>query len=416
MDDELNKSILMLCFGAAAMQALLEEESRKPRRLWRRRERHEEERFYEMVFKELRIEKPRLKEHFWLMNATTFEHLLGLVGPLITKKDTLMRSAISAKCRLMLTLRYLATGEKFRALQRTFRVPHTTISKLVPEVCAALYRVLKDDYIKFPSDESEWKQISDGFNTILNFPNCIGAIDGRHVVMVAPASTERIYHNYKRLFSIVLIGVVDANYKFIYIDVDSNGKAPADGIFQHTPLSEGLLANNYKLPMDAPLPLRQLPMPFLMVGGDALPLNRRVLKRYLQTDLCPMEEVFNYRLSRAYSSIENAFGVLSYKFSVLNSPIALNPEKTRLVTLACCALHNYLLEMAPNYITRATVDRYESNGLLIPGKWHKSTESKTFHALEPHTAFLDEGVKDIQDEFIEYFIEEGDLHYQYNHI
>ena len=44
------------------------------------------------------------------MSPDTFEHLLSLVGPLITKKPTNMRARISAEERLTLTLHYLAYG------------------------------------------------------------------------------------------------------------------------------------------------------------------------------------------------------------------------------------------------------------------------------------------------------------------
>lgn len=44
------------------------------------------------------------------MNAEEFEFILNKVAPLITKKDTKWRLAITAKERLALTLRFLATG------------------------------------------------------------------------------------------------------------------------------------------------------------------------------------------------------------------------------------------------------------------------------------------------------------------
>ena len=44
------------------------------------------------------------------MNAEEFEYILNKVAPMITKQDTRWRLAITAKERLALTLRYLATG------------------------------------------------------------------------------------------------------------------------------------------------------------------------------------------------------------------------------------------------------------------------------------------------------------------
>ena len=39
--------------------------------------------------------------------------------------------------------------------------------------------------LQFPSSEEQWRKIADGFNTRWQFHNCIGAIDGKHIVMQA---------------------------------------------------------------------------------------------------------------------------------------------------------------------------------------------------------------------------------------
>ena len=45
------------------------------------------------------------------MSPDRFEHLVNLVGPFIAKQDTKLRKAITVQERLVLTLRYLATGD-----------------------------------------------------------------------------------------------------------------------------------------------------------------------------------------------------------------------------------------------------------------------------------------------------------------
>ena len=44
------------------------------------------------------------------MDLPKFEELLSMVGPLIRKEDTLMRASICARDKLLVTLRFLATG------------------------------------------------------------------------------------------------------------------------------------------------------------------------------------------------------------------------------------------------------------------------------------------------------------------
>ena len=66
-----------------------------------------------------------------------------------------------------------------------------------------------------PNDEEEWNVINQKFASRWNFPNTIGSIDGKHIALKAPANSGRVYHNYKRFFSITFLALVDAVYKFL---------------------------------------------------------------------------------------------------------------------------------------------------------------------------------------------------------
>ena len=85
--------------------------NRRKRKVWVRewiknRDRHGA---YHQLMQELALDTTSYC-NFVRMNATTFEELLGRVAPLIGRKDTVMRKAISPGERLALTLCFLATG------------------------------------------------------------------------------------------------------------------------------------------------------------------------------------------------------------------------------------------------------------------------------------------------------------------
>ena len=115
-----------------------------------------------------------------------FKELLQKVRPYITKKTTHLRLPISAREKLALTLRFLATGESCQSLMYQYRVSDKTISKFVPEVADAIFKVPKDDYFKFPQSKEEWLEISRGIYDKWQFPNCIGAMDGKHIPIKCP--------------------------------------------------------------------------------------------------------------------------------------------------------------------------------------------------------------------------------------
>lgn len=82
---------------------------------------------------------------------------------------------------------------------------------ILKETCEVIWKVLVDDYMPLPKNYEEWKSIARDFDDLWNYPNCLGAIDGKHITIQAPSNTGSDYYNYKGTFSIVLLGLCDAN-------------------------------------------------------------------------------------------------------------------------------------------------------------------------------------------------------------
>ena len=110
-------------------------------------------------------------------------------------------------------------------------------------------------------------------------------------------------------------------------------------------------------------------LPFHMIGDDAFPLSMQLIKPYPQRNLDRTKRIFNYRISRARCTVENAFGILANRFRVFLSTIQLEPEKVVWLILAACTLHNLLIEKNKNsYLSVLDVEDTEELTIL-PGAW-----------------------------------------------
>ncbi|KAB0795812.1 hypothetical protein PPYR_09873, partial [Photinus pyralis] len=65
-------------------------------------------------------------------------------------------------------------------------------------------------------------------------------------------------------------------------------------------------------------------------------------KPYSARELNHDRKIFNYRISRARSIVENVFGILAARFIIFNTEINFSLKKIDYVIAECCALHNDL--------------------------------------------------------------------------
>lgn len=149
--------------------------------------------------------------------------------------------------------RYLASGCSFQELHYNFRIGRTIACQVVRTVCQSIWNNLKEVYISIP-EENMWLKISEEFKIKSNFPNCLGAVDGKHIRVVKPERSGSLFMNYIHFFLIGLMAVADANYKFIYIDVGSYGKDSDSTIFRNSLHWENLEKNNLNIPKSSQIP------------------------------------------------------------------------------------------------------------------------------------------------------------------
>lgn len=403
-----------LALGALALIVLRQRHAKqkKKRSLWAHNWliRRDELGAYNTLMKELEEEDIPGYISFQRMHPDLFKELLEMVTPLIQKKDTRMRRSIQPGLRLALTLRYLATGSDFKSTSFMFRVAANTISQIVPAVCAAIHQVLKDKYMRCPQTHEEWSRVAAEFEEKWQFPNCVGALDGKHITVRPPANSGSYFFNYKGSFSVVLLALVDADYKFLYVDVGTNGRVSDGGVFASSKLAEKLENGTLHLPSEKCAPGSQVQFPAMIVGDDAFPLRSYLMKPFCLRKMTKGQRVFNYRLSRARRVVENAFGHLANRFRVFMTPILLQPEKVELIVLACCALHNFLRTRRPGSVAQRLDREDPESHLICPGEWRQGAQLPSVPKLIGNHSR--DGAKKQREDLMNYFTAEGKVSWQ----
>lgn len=218
-----------------------------------------------------------------------------------------------------------------------------TVSNIVNEVSAAIWKNMQPLYLPQPTTDT-WEAIATGFEEKWQFPHCIGAIDGKHVTIQKPLRSGSSFYNYKNHFSIVLMTVVDSEYRFVYIDVGSMGRFSDGHIFSTSTLAKKMREKTLQIPEPTVLPTLGEPMPYVFVGDEAFPLMENLMRPYPKRVVTGNYEnkIFNYRLSRARQTVECAFGILASRFRVFRRPFENKVDSVVEIVKAACILHNYL--------------------------------------------------------------------------
>ena len=269
--------------------------------------------YYENLMVELERENPNLYKNFMRLDAAMFHDLVDQLTPHIKKKKTNFRKPLDPGLKVAITLRFLATGESFKSLGYQFRVAPNTISCFVPAVCRAIVKVYGDSELVMPDNEEDWKKVAYGFEKRWNFPHALGAIDGKHVRVRNPPRSGSRYFNYKKFYSIVMLAVADANYKFLYMEVGAVGSECDAGIYAQSKLAELMCDNkaNFPAPQMLPDDSSGVNVPYFLLGDDAFKLEPHMMKPYPTRNLTHDQRIYNYRFSRARRVVENAFGILA---------------------------------------------------------------------------------------------------------
>ena len=304
-------------------------------RKWIRR--RKEKGYFDNIVRELSIEDTAAYKEVMRMSHEEFLYILRSMEKDFTYYAALRRTrvlggneVICPKARLTVTIRFLASGETYRSLSFQFRMSRGAISYIVKDVCNAIIKNLSPVFLKVPSSQEEWLEISAKFAERWQFPNCIGALDGKHIVMQPPSESGSHYFNYKHTHSIVLLAVAGPDYECLYADIGTNGRVSDGGVWSKCSLANNLASGNaLSLPPPKCLPFGTQKVPYVLAGDDAFALKPYLMKPYPQSGLTEDRRTYNYRHSRARRISENLFGIIANRWRVFRSVNCYPPKQLK---------------------------------------------------------------------------------------
>ena len=81
-------------------------------------------------------------------------------------------------------------------------------------VCRAIIEEFLNENLTCPTTSEAWTEMEKEFRLRWDVPHAIWALDGKHVNIRKPPKSGSLYHNYKGFFSVFLMALVDAEYRF----------------------------------------------------------------------------------------------------------------------------------------------------------------------------------------------------------
>ncbi len=187
---------------------------------------------------------------------------------------------------------------------------------------------------------------------------------GKHVAIGKPMNAGLYYFNYKNFHSIVMIALVDGDYKFTWVEVGANGAQ----IFEECGLKKAIEQRVIGFCPPDQLPDDDRDTTYFFVGDDAFPLRTYMMKPYGRLGLELPERIYNYRMGHFRRVCKNAFSILANRYACLLSVIKFQPNISTNIILTAICCHN-IMHMRYPAIQNAAMDQENDNNNLIPDEW-----------------------------------------------
>ena len=223
----------------------------------------------------------------------------------------------------------------------------SSVCKIVIEVCNAIIENLWTDAVDkhFPKSVDYFCNKLQEMECEWHYKYVFAALDGLHCSIKCPAGGEesmKEYYNFKNFYSVLLLALVDAYFRFLWASIGATGNTRYSIYFQSTSLWEKI-AKGELIPSKVQT-IDDIEIPPQIIGNGAFPLHSWLMKPYEDAVLTPDKRYFNYRPSRGCIVTEGTFGNLERRFWILHKKCESNKENVKIMGLTCVILHNICID------------------------------------------------------------------------
>ena len=158
---------------------------------------------------------------------------------------------ISPECRVAISLYRLGRGNYLYTSVELAVIGESTTCGIVVEVCQRIIQVLWEGSVSkfWPDSEKKMLDLMRSMDAEWQFTFSYAAIDGSHISIHCPpggAEAAKECYNCKNFYSVILMAIVDAKYRFIWGSFGYPGNSHDSMIFQSTELYSYLTSGTFQ--------------------------------------------------------------------------------------------------------------------------------------------------------------------------
>lgn len=257
------------------------------------------------------MKEPEFRFHF-RVNKIELRRLYLMVGDHPVFHNSTGRPQRHPIVQLSVFLALLGSGDRLGTIQRLFGgLPRGSVTLYTRRALVAVLSLF-DRVVRWP-DSAERREISTYLNHKHQLPDCIGFIDGSHVILARSPAFRSIEKNAtfwsrKKRYGLLILAVCDHMKRFIYLQTGHFASATdfrAQASSGLTQRPEGLFDTEQFVLGDSGF----------FCTDHVVPMYRRQANKKLSAE----QTMFNEHVAKVRVKIEHAFGVLKQRWTMLSN-------------------------------------------------------------------------------------------------